>query len=339
VLNRVGLVSVALMAVACSGGGGGDPSIVGANGMPPSANSNTAPTVMTSQVSGQPGARISTTIAVTDADGDTTSMTMVSGPNWLSLTPNGQLSGTPGMEDLGTFDLVVEVSDGEDSTRAAIRVTVTIDPIAHALLTGDHTIIENVGDTTPPLVMLDAISQARSRYNSDIVEIYQLNDDGTLGTESIRRMNYDPFWQDGTLLSATFGKNVPLIEPNVLLYEQHPNQNLALAVIGRTENGRYMVFGLSVFSKRASGSLFDNVNSASVTYKTMFRNAFDWLVDGTDQDGLNVVLAHEKNPAEAREWLTSTYGDAVRYNEVSTCDGLNLDGCITNDTDLLILHR
>lgn len=168
-LKKIGLVSVALMAAACSGGGGNDTAIVGPNGMPPSTNANTAPRVMTSQISGQPGIEISATIAVTDADGDTTSLTKVSGPEWLTLTPNGQLSGTPGMDDFGTFDLVVEVSDGEATTSTTISVNVFTDPIEKALRTGDFTYISEQSDTDVPSVFLDEIDKIRAHNKATLL--------------------------------------------------------------------------------------------------------------------------------------------------------------------------
>ena len=61
----------------------------------------------------------------TDPDGDPLTYSKVSGPGWLNIAPNGDLSGTPGVGDNGVNQWVVEVSDGRGGTdQATLKINV-----------------------------------------------------------------------------------------------------------------------------------------------------------------------------------------------------------------------
>ncbi|WOH38711.1 sulfatase-like hydrolase/transferase [Thalassotalea fonticola] len=62
-------------------------------------------------------------LSATDADNDSLSFTKISGPNWLSVD-GGNLLGTPTADDVGLSSVVIEVSDGKDTTQASISITV-----------------------------------------------------------------------------------------------------------------------------------------------------------------------------------------------------------------------
>ena len=332
-LKKIGLVSVALMAAACSGGGGGDAAIVGPNGMPPSTNANSAPSVMTSQISGQPGIEISATIAVTDADGDTTTLTMVSGPEWLSLTPNGQLSGTPSMDDFGTFDLVVEVSDGEATTSATISVNVFTDPIEQAFRTGDFTYISEQSDTDVPSVFLDEIAKIRARNKAAITEIYQLNPDGSLRADSLTDISWAPQPLQLSRLGARFGRNAPLLITNSSPIYSFANRSDVFGVIGEQDAARYLVLGASPFRAPYDGSS---------QFHQVLKNTVSWLIGVDPEDGMNIVFAEieeGRDRTAIRDWFDNAYGSGITYNEPTICDGAGLDPCIADDTDLLVVFQ
>ena len=63
---------------------------------------------------------------------DTLVITATTKPTWLALTDNGDgtatLSGTPTMTD--TYDVVLQVSDGEDSETQSFAITVEKAPVA-----------------------------------------------------------------------------------------------------------------------------------------------------------------------------------------------------------------
>ena len=95
-------------------------------------NINDAP-VFTADPINAPDATVSAaysdTIAssATDPDSDSLSYSKVSGPAWLSVSSNGDLSGTPAAGDLGVNTFSVQVSDGNGGTdTAALSITVAV---------------------------------------------------------------------------------------------------------------------------------------------------------------------------------------------------------------------
>ena len=69
--------------------------------------------------------------SATDADGDPLTYSKVIGPGWLTIAPDGALSGTPGSGDVGWNQWTVEVSDGNGGTdQSTLRIRVT-DPPGH----------------------------------------------------------------------------------------------------------------------------------------------------------------------------------------------------------------
>ena len=66
-----------------------------------------------------------------DPHGDHLSFSKVVGPDWVTVSTNGVLSGTPGFDDIGTSEVMVSVSDGElvNSLLVKIAVGLTSDPI------------------------------------------------------------------------------------------------------------------------------------------------------------------------------------------------------------------
>ncbi len=68
-------------------------------------------------------------IATSDADaGDTLTITASTNPSWLTLTDNGDgtgtLSGTPTIAEVGTHNVTLQVSDGTAQTEQSFTVTV-----------------------------------------------------------------------------------------------------------------------------------------------------------------------------------------------------------------------
>src|SRR5690606_1690608 len=88
-----------------------------------------------------------------DEDGDALTFAKVSGPAWLQVAANGQISGTPVQSDVGNYEAVFSVSDGQ----ATVEVNATGKVI-------------NVNDppvwTQNPLQLADANED--SLYNFDI---------------------------------------------------------------------------------------------------------------------------------------------------------------------------
>lgn len=60
-----------------------------------------------------------------DADGDTLTYSIISGPAWLSMDADGNVSGTPSRSDKGVNYWEIKVQDGqggEDTARLKIKV-------------------------------------------------------------------------------------------------------------------------------------------------------------------------------------------------------------------------
>lgn len=86
---------------------------------------NTAPTITSTGITtGTVDVAYSYTLAATDAEGDTLSMSSVTLPTWGAFdTATGILSGTPDMAD--SYDVELMVSDGTDATNQTFTIAVT----------------------------------------------------------------------------------------------------------------------------------------------------------------------------------------------------------------------
>jgi hypothetical protein len=67
--------------------------------------------------------------SASDPDADALTFAKSAGPTWLTITPNGTLSGTPGAGDLGLNSFTVSVSDGRGGTDTAILQITVITPL------------------------------------------------------------------------------------------------------------------------------------------------------------------------------------------------------------------
>ncbi|MCH7227082.1 putative Ig domain-containing protein [Haloferula sp. A504] len=110
-------------------------------------NTNDAPAFAAEVVignTGRVGVPYSGTLVGTasDDDGDPLTFLKISGPAWLGVAGNGELTGTPQIGDLGTNDFIVSVTDGNSPPdQATLRILVTdtnaapvftVDPITGA---------------------------------------------------------------------------------------------------------------------------------------------------------------------------------------------------------------
>lgn len=95
---------------------------------------NSAPEFTTSTISLGPivaGSALSNSLAgsATDADaGDTLTYEKANGPAWLTVAPNGTLSGTPSLADGATQDFVVTATDSNGAVGFAV-LTIAVDPV------------------------------------------------------------------------------------------------------------------------------------------------------------------------------------------------------------------
>jgi len=87
-----------------------------------------------------------------DPDGDSLDYSIISGPTWLSVAPNGDLSGTPVNDDVGLNSWNVEVDDGQLGADQAILQITVISTNQDTVTTG-YTIFEYTSneDNSEPL--------------------------------------------------------------------------------------------------------------------------------------------------------------------------------------------
>ena len=89
---------------------------------------NTAPSITSTSVdAATAGTDYSYTLAATDADGDTLTMSATTAPDWLMFNAeSGVLSGMPADTDGGDSAIVLVVSDGTDEVTQSFTITVTV---------------------------------------------------------------------------------------------------------------------------------------------------------------------------------------------------------------------
>jgi len=79
----------------------------------------------------------SLSVDANDANGDSLIFSKISGPAWLTVATDGQLSGTPSSINVGNNIFVVEVSDGALSSTATVNVNVNDDSTPLVIATDD----------------------------------------------------------------------------------------------------------------------------------------------------------------------------------------------------------
>ena len=115
----------------------------------------------------------SATIAgsATDEDGDTLTYSKVSGPAWLSIAANGDLSGTPANADVALNTWTVSVSDGTaPAVEATLTVTVintndapvfTLDPFSTANATEDNVYSATIAGSASDVDVGDSLTYSK----------------------------------------------------------------------------------------------------------------------------------------------------------------------------------
>jgi len=77
-----------------------------------------------------------------DKDNDALIFTKVSGPGWITLKANGEISGTPRFEDAGKNKLVVKVEDGRGSSETGTLIIPVIGHLRLANIYNDNMVLQ-----------------------------------------------------------------------------------------------------------------------------------------------------------------------------------------------------
>ncbi|MCW8832005.1 MAG: putative Ig domain-containing protein [Colwellia sp.] len=116
----------------------------------PTPTPNTAPVISSTAVNTvEAGSEYSYTLASSDADGDTLTLSASSLPSWLSFdSATGVLSGTPAEADEGDHAITLTVSDGTDEVTQSFSIGVTVPVAANnaPTITSDVIISATVGE-------------------------------------------------------------------------------------------------------------------------------------------------------------------------------------------------
>ena len=244
-------------------------------------------------------------------------------------TPETDTSDNTNQENTSETDQATETTEPSEPPESQVSI---------ALLTGNALVVDNVNDLIAATI--DQIDADRSRYNTDIQQLFLLQDDGAADANSLTSISWDPT-HDASTLIPTFGVNASVLHTNDVTDDTRTVYQKSIAVIGKTP-GRYMVIGSNPMrnSRRNPDSVGEQMHS-------FLNNSIDWLTsrDANNSASLNVVIAHMDDsyyfPDETatREWLDTRFDSAVTYNDEDSCDDNNLNSCLTTDTDLLIISQ
>gem|GEM_PF-3600523 len=338
--KKIGWVSAAIMAAACSGGGGGGetpapaPDDVGTP--PPTAPpaQNMPPVVDSTDLRAQlDGGSISVPINVSDPDGDPVELVLLDAPDWISLNEEGLLTGTPDADQTGSFDISIEASDGTNTSQITLTLTLFMDPVEQALATGDYTYITRDSDSDVPTVLLNEIEATRERNKAALREIYRLNEDGTLGEDSLSAVSWSSSPGSSTFRFApVFGYNFPIVTTNTSSVYSWQNRKYHFALAGFYGDTRYTVI---------SGTAINGSFNETSQRHQLLKSAIEWSIDKDPVD-LNIVIAQHHSDGEnsgIRNWLSSAFPDQVSFNIPRACDSIALSICMEDNPDLLVLYE
>lgn len=306
---------------------------------PPTGNNNRAPTIATTTISGHEKVPLSGTIRATDDDGDTITFDLLDGPKWMNIGPAGEVSGHPLSTSVGTFDIIVEASDGVAASTSEIKVEIAYDPVEQALRTGDYQIILDETELTIFEAMKEDFDRTRQQNNSDIATLYELSANGEAQPDSPTNLTL-AISRQGSLIAPAFGSGAPLVLANTDRDGEALEPPVAVAAIGRYEQTRFGVLGENPFRLAALDE-----QAVSADMHQLLENQMAWLIGADPGDGIQIVIANlpqtntHPDQTSTRDWLTNTFGDAVDFNAAGDCDGEALWSCITDDTSLLILSQ
>ncbi|EWH07682.1 hypothetical protein AT00_01890 [Pseudoalteromonas lipolytica SCSIO 04301] len=273
----------------------------------------------------------SLTLTHNDTDNDEVSLTVAGLPAWLSFNAQtNTLSGTPSDEDVGELRFTITASDSREHANYEFVLNIVQSYVAQALASG------NALDVPNSDLLLDAalneIDTHKARFQTIKNRLFGLDTQSPLDA-----LSWYPTW-DATLLRATYPFNEPVLLTNNSWQEGYEAKVRNLAVVGSSDaqRGRYLVFGSNPYR--------NTINEQMLSF---LKNSHSWLAgrEATEEQPLNLVMAqldqsyYFQDRILTREWFDTHYKDRVRYNEKASCDNDALAGCLTDDTDILIISQ
>ena len=312
---------------------------------PPVVAVNNAPTITgTAVTTAMVDESYSFTPAAADTDGDSLSFSITNQPSWASFSAvTGALTGTPAASDVGTHtNITITVNDSQGKNASLNPFQISIQPtlLEQALASGNAVLVSNnqqLLDAT-----LSSIVSGKDLLLAAKSQLFNLNTDGSVKTDGTSLTGIDWYpTHDAALLTSTFGMNTNVLSTNSVFVEGKTVENREIGIIGKN-TAKYMVLGGNPMRnyRRDAASINDQMHR-------FLQNGLSWLTgrDDLKTSPFKVVVAQMHNnyyfPDEpaVREWLDETYKAHVSYNAAGECDDAKLAGCLSLDTNLLIISR
>jgi len=162
--------------------------------------------------------------------------------------------------------------------------------------------------------------------------MYQMNEDGTLGENSLTGVSFNPDDHSTVIrFVPVFGHSFPIMTTNTSDQSSLRNRKYHFALAGFYGDTRY-----TVLSVGASGDFVESSHT-----HLLFKNAIEWSLNKDPVD-LNIVIAQhygDHEDSEIRKWLSGAFPDQVSFNPPRACDGFSFSICMEDDPDLLVLYE
>ncbi|AJR05293.1 hypothetical protein C9J03_23155 [Photobacterium gaetbulicola] len=216
------------------------------------------------------------------------------------------------------------------------------DPVDAAVESGNALLIPDRESVLQAI--LNVIEANSTQYQEAKNAIFNLTPDGHAKEDgsSLTNLSWDPT-HDASTFIPTYGVNEAILYTNDVYVSGKTVYEKAIGIVGETDNSRYLVLGSNPMRTWQRGFETNEQTEAFV------ENSIQWLTGKTPSDilsgGLNIVIAQMENgyyfPDESatRNWLDHRFPDSVTYNPARSCNGTALNGCITPETDLLIVSQ
>lgn len=217
--------------------------------------------------------------------------------------------------------------------------------------TNPNSLVENVlksGEVSSVTeeMLLDAtlveISKNQNRFDNILKQLFDLNPDGSIKVDgsSLTAIDWDPT-HDAATLKSVYGMNIAVLRTNDVTQSAKTVYDQEIGIIGETPV-HYMVLG--------SNPMRNHYRNKALLNEQMHKfleNSLGWLTERENlkTSSFNVVIAHMHQnsyfPDEVavRAWLDERYPGQVSYNIANSCEDNNLDLCLKNSPDILIISQ
>jgi|GEM_PF-1121921 len=275
------------------------------------------------------------TAVTADAEGNSVTLTKVSGPTWLTVSGK-TLSGTPPQGSAGFYDVSLSVSDGTASTPLKFRLTVfNNDP---SIILNEYNAVDNSGTT---LTYLDGGTQAQDSAGGTASDVhfgrvagnggdwveFVVTGNGSAGTTDLRGYTIEI---DEGASTGHFSAKVKLKLSQNSFWAAVPNGTILTFTESNTSQGGMDTNLTAANNSTTSGWRWANVwvgDSALITYTDLLTNGYS--ITAGVVSGINI----DDTETQFRVLNASGYpifgpcGEGIApLSKISNTDVLELEG-------------